>query len=383
MEAAEAHCRSRFWWRRVYGARVLTVMNADDEIMPSLLDDQNALVRAEAARWATSYLNDEVIARLYTMSTEDISPWCRFVAKDSLQHMGAIAVDHVSERLSHPDPGVAEDFVELADGLVTAGRVRDLVNLTSDGTPQTRAHAARLLGGLGGTDSSTALRELMVDDSEDVRINAASAAGAAGDWSLAKNLQALLSDSSYRVRRRAAASLLRLGSPGRILLREAALEGAGIGALTARQALGLVIEDGEDTTALESGSSFGENGHIESRETIEPVKRVEVAAGDDVPTTGVEPGQGRGDVFSRPAHLRTGLDEDWFHPRSTTRPTNGTKDPKSLVKRLRRLLDMMVVSESSKRPRASTARTPASSRRSKHAGMTTSTTSECCECTAR
>jgi len=52
---AEQLCRSYWWWKRLYGARLFAMFGAGHEVLPSLLQDRSPWVRVQAAEWAADH----------------------------------------------------------------------------------------------------------------------------------------------------------------------------------------------------------------------------------------------------------------------------------------------------------------------------------------
>ncbi|HEU0053689.1 MAG TPA: hypothetical protein VFQ39_10945, partial [Longimicrobium sp.] len=67
VDAAERMCASRWWWVRLRGVRLLTVIGGGRETVPAMLADRHPAVRAEAVEWAGEHAEDGEIDRLVAL----------------------------------------------------------------------------------------------------------------------------------------------------------------------------------------------------------------------------------------------------------------------------------------------------------------------------
>lgn len=219
---AENRCRSRFWWRRLRGVRLLTDLGGGDVVVSRLLDDRNTVVRAQALEWATSHPAEAVVASLMS-HLGDADPLCRFTAMDSLIRLGGEITDALAfrlESLSHGSDGTwLEGALKVASCLVEPRFLAPALRWSESPRPRVRALCADVLGGIGGTQGIEALRKLLVDAEAEVRVAAARALGRLAHWPAADALAARLRDPSWDVRRAAGMALLAMGSPGILFLR--------------------------------------------------------------------------------------------------------------------------------------------------------------------
>lgn len=235
---AELQCGSRFWWRRLQGARLLTLIGAGDEVMPSLLRDPHPTVRAQAADWAASHPTPEVIASLLTL-LEDGERFSRFAVQDALLRMGGVAVEQLVGYIYSHSGEPVEAALTVAIGLSDARFLSPALLRCRDASPEVRAQAASLVGSLGGTQGVEVLTALLHDEAAPVRAAAARAIGKLAHWHAAPKLVALLRDRYWIVRREAGLALRALGAPGILFLRRALSDHDLFAADMARQVLDL------------------------------------------------------------------------------------------------------------------------------------------------
>ncbi len=232
---ARSRCRSRRWWRRLQGVRVLTMVGGGVEVVPVLLGDPHPEVRAAAARWAADHPDRGLVRRLVAV-LDDGSPLCRFTAQDSLLRLGAAVAEPLVAYLEGA-PGAGEEAaLQVAAARPDPRFLPSALARCAHPRAPVRALAARLLGAVGGPDVPAPLRLLLADPDHRVRAAAAVALGACGCWPAAPALAGLLDDPAEPVRRGAAAALLSLGGPGIVYLRRGA-RGGGPGADNARHLL--------------------------------------------------------------------------------------------------------------------------------------------------
>ncbi|HZO99236.1 MAG TPA: HEAT repeat domain-containing protein [Terriglobia bacterium] len=217
---AQVECRlqSVWWWRRLYAARLLTVLGVGESAIPKLLKDRHILVRAQGAEWASRYPKPELMEALLSL-LEDSSKLCRFTSQDSLLILGVVAVPYIADYISGQSRPGLEAALEVAVGLAEPRFLQPALNLCDHSAPSVRVLAARLLGRIGGKDAVAALKGLLNDTQGAVRAAAARALGKLGEWPSAPALALFLRDPAWDVRREAGLALRSLGSPGILLLR--------------------------------------------------------------------------------------------------------------------------------------------------------------------
>jgi len=217
---AEFQCRSRFWWRRLQGARLLALIGTGDEVMPSLLHDPEPVVRAQVADWATSHPVPEVIAGLFELLEDDES-FSRFAVQDALLRMGGFSVEPLIRYIYSHSGRSVEAALVVAIGLADSRFLPAALLRCRDASPEVRALAATLVGALGGTEGVEVLIKLLGDPAAQVRAAAARALGKLAHWRAAPTLVTLLRDPYWIVRREAGLALRALGAPGILFLRRA------------------------------------------------------------------------------------------------------------------------------------------------------------------
>lgn len=217
---AEAMCRSRWWWDRLAGARVLTALDHDSPAMRPLLADRSAVVRAQAFVWAAgrddAAVIDELVSRL-----ADPARLCRFTVQDSLLRLGRPAASALARFLSNPEHAGLADGLSVARGLAQPELLPPALALASHPDEEVRARAAGVLGVLGGAEAEGALTRQLTDRAAGVRAAAARALGDSGAWMASSHLLDLLGDPHWPVRRESALALRRLGGAGHLTLRRA------------------------------------------------------------------------------------------------------------------------------------------------------------------
>ena len=213
-------CTDRRWWRRLRAVRMLSLLAEGQQVVPRMLEDRNALVRAEAVAWVADHPTPELLSRLVVMLGE-ASPVTRYTAQDALIRSGGEAVRQpLAAALQIPGPSTVP-ALEVAARLADPSFLPPALELSRSPQPPVRAAAARLLGALGGEAASARLVELLDDQEPVVRIQACQALGTLVAWDAAGHLVAMLEDDSFACAMAAARSLRAMGSRGEILLRQA------------------------------------------------------------------------------------------------------------------------------------------------------------------
>jgi len=213
-------CASRFWWRRLAGARLLGVLDYNGPALRALLDDPDPTVRSEVLHWAASRADSQVIDSLVARLT-DPARLCRFTVRDSLLRLGHPAAVALEKFLERHDPSALADGLLVARGLAQPNLLAPALRLSAHADALVRARAVAVLGTLGGESAAAILVERLHDDDTGVREAAARAIGEVAHWRAASALAERLTDASFPVRREAGLALRRLGSVGVLLLRRA------------------------------------------------------------------------------------------------------------------------------------------------------------------
>ncbi len=234
--AAQGLCRSRLWWRRLEGARLLILCDNSAAEAPLLLRDDHPLVRAAGAELIGLHGAPGDLELVIPLLRDD-AEICRFAAKDALMRGGPGADVVVYAHLATDDALTAESLLQVA--AVLGGHQFTAVALarSHDDSARVRLLAARLLGSIGSASATDRLVELLADPVPEVRWSSATALAALAHWPAASAVAALLVDHEWEVRRRAAIALWRLGAPGQLLLRRARRGENELAAHAARQAL--------------------------------------------------------------------------------------------------------------------------------------------------
>lgn len=220
LDRGERRCASRFWWRRLQGARLLTILGGGDSVLPAMFGDRRFEVRAQVAEWAAEHPHESVIESLVEMLGDE-KTLCRFTVQDSLLRLGAAAVGPLTNRLltGRRSRHEATAALTVAGGLSDPRLLEPALHLTSDDRADVRALALSVIGGLGGKEAIHVLLDRLSDPSAPVRAAAARSLGKLEHWPVAAPLAKLLRDESWEVRREAGLALRALGTPGLLLLR--------------------------------------------------------------------------------------------------------------------------------------------------------------------
>jgi HEAT repeats len=217
---AEALCRSRWWWRRLHGLRLLTQFGDGASLVPALLRDAAPVVRAQAVEWVGRHslagFVDHILQRL-----DDPVGLVRFAAQDALLRGGDVVIEPLRGYLGQaPDRGTGP-ALQVAIGLADPRFLETGLALGQSGSMSTRALAASLAGAIGGRESIASLMAWLADPAPEVRAAAAAALGRMGHWPAAPAIARLLGDRAWAVRREAGLALAALGAPGALFLRRA------------------------------------------------------------------------------------------------------------------------------------------------------------------
>ncbi|MDQ6820514.1 MAG: HEAT repeat domain-containing protein [Actinomycetota bacterium] len=234
---AERWCASRRWFKRLRGARVMTLLGAGGMEIGALMDDRRPEVRAQAAQWAADHPDAEVVDRLLAMLT-DPARLCRFTVEDSLRRVGLAAVPGLLRQLAESEGSSLESALDIATGIADPRFLGPALALCRAPDPRVRALAAALAAAIGGAQVSDTLTGLLADRDAGVRAAAAHGLGKLAHWPAGAALAERLRDSSWDVRRAAALALVACGATGILLLRRALLDRDRFARDMARQVLG-------------------------------------------------------------------------------------------------------------------------------------------------
>ena len=235
---AERDCRSRRWWKRLRGVRLLTLLVGGGAAVPPLLDDDNSEVRAAAVTWVSEGPYPEFVEQLLERLA-DPTPLVRRASKDALLRIGPPAVAPLARALEASSSSGLDDALQVAAGLAAPPLLDPALGLLSHSSARTRALATALVARVGGRRAVNALMTLMTDAEIDVRATAIEGLGRLGHWPAAVNIAAALRDPAWDVRREAGLALRALGPSGELLLRRAFVDEDRFARDMARQVLDL------------------------------------------------------------------------------------------------------------------------------------------------
>lgn len=230
-ETSRKWITSRWWWRRLEGVHLLSLLVNDDPVLLALMDDTHPTVRAQAIEWAGGHIarharseasSPAVVTKLVER-LGDSSNLCRYAARDSVTRAGGVTAAAIAARLSQPGPNLVT-FLEVAASQPDPRFEVSARTLTTNVDPAIRACAARLLGMLGTEAGVGALELMLADEFAEVRAAAAFALGRIGHWPSAMAVADLLADAQWEVRKAAGEALVAMGPPGFLVLRRRASE---------------------------------------------------------------------------------------------------------------------------------------------------------------
>ncbi|HEX8213586.1 MAG TPA: HEAT repeat domain-containing protein [Longimicrobium sp.] len=218
LDHARRLSRSRFWWRRLRGLRLLTAFGGDEAeaVLPHFHDSHPA-VRAQAAEWAGDHPSPAAVRALLEMLA-DPATLCRFAVQDSILRVGLAAAEPLAEHLARSSGCAAAPALEVAAALAQPEFAEPALRLCGDPDPEVRAQAAAVVGAVQAPECAVVLAGLLADPDARVRATAAAALGRIGHWPAAPAVAKLLRDPAFPVRRAAGLALRGLGSPGMLLL---------------------------------------------------------------------------------------------------------------------------------------------------------------------
>ncbi|MEZ5416854.1 MAG: HEAT repeat domain-containing protein [Vicinamibacterales bacterium] len=235
---AERLCRSWFWSRRLFGAKICTLVGHPADIVLTLLADRNASVRAQAIEWALHRPEPAVVEALLAM-LGDHDGRCRFAAQDTLVKLGHAAVAPLIAYLPTAGHAGSLGALDVALTIADARLLPAARALASSPEVPVRARAVALLGALGSADGVALVVSALNDAEPRVRQAALKALGALGHWPAAPQVAGLVLDPVWDVRRQAALCLRALGAPGAIYLRQLRGSDDPVASSVARYALDL------------------------------------------------------------------------------------------------------------------------------------------------
>jgi HEAT repeat protein len=235
---AERLCRSWFWSRRLFGAKICTLVGHPADVVLALLSDRDPSVRAQAVEWAIHRPEPAVVAALLGMLGSHDGR-CRFAAQDTLVKLGHAAVVPLIAYLATADRAGTLGALDVALTMADSRLLAPARALAAAPDPAVRARAIALLGALGSADG-VALVERALDDT-DARVRQAALRALAGlaHWPAAPRVATLVHDPVWDVRRQAALCLRAFGAPGTLYLRQLRNSNDPVASSVARYALDL------------------------------------------------------------------------------------------------------------------------------------------------
>jgi hypothetical protein len=238
LRKAERLSASWFWSRRLFGAKICTLVGHPADVVLALLDDRHPSVRAQAVEWALHRPEPAVVARLLAM-LGDRDGRCRFAAQDTLVKLGHSAVAPLIAFLPTANRTGTLGALDVALTIADARLLVPARALAASPDAAVRARAVALLGALGSADGVALVVAALDDSDARVRQAALKALGSLGHWPAAPKVALLVHDAVWDVRRQAALCLRALGAPGAIYLRQLRGSDDPVAASVARYALDL------------------------------------------------------------------------------------------------------------------------------------------------
>ncbi len=210
--------RSRRWRMRIQAAQLQYLVVDPNFDRAALLADPHPLVRARAVESLDDTQGEEFLDLLLALLA-DSSVAVRLAAQQKILDVGTPAVPALQHHMRHCDQRLIE-VLELAANLADPRLVETLDEHASAPDASMREMTAVALGNGVARLVAPILLRLMNDDSPAVRAAAVVSLGAVGDLASVTEIGRHLSDRSWAVRRACGVSLDRMGSAGRMVLRQ-------------------------------------------------------------------------------------------------------------------------------------------------------------------
>ena len=215
---AQRECHSRWWSRRLHGARLLSQLGGPDPVVRTLLRDEHPAVRMQTVEWAaglgTPELIDDIVELLALPELHS-----RFAVQDAVLRIGDPAIESLVQYLDSHTGTAASAGLDVARTMPDARFLPAAINGLASDSAGVRSSAVRLLGIIGGSDGATRLADLLDDEDAEVRVEAAKALGRTHHWPASSRLARAMEDSSWDVRYAAGEALRAMGAPGLLQLR--------------------------------------------------------------------------------------------------------------------------------------------------------------------
>lgn len=215
-KALRRHVRSRLWWRRAVGARVLALAARPDDLaaVRSLVADPRPAVKLAAITAVKRLPRRELLEAVLDEAVR-VRRVMRGYMMSTLASVGAPLVPILIDRLARPGSLFElRDLIKLAGAIASPELMDVVLHRAAHEDPEVRGAVARALGAFPHPRSQDALLRLIADPAWQVRTRAATALGmlAAADAQVA--LGRAVADANWWVRLRAALALRQLGERG-------------------------------------------------------------------------------------------------------------------------------------------------------------------------
>ena len=216
-----AQADSRWWWRRLDAARLLSVVGSsrDRGLLRQLLGDRHAAVQAAASTCLTRAGDHALIEHMLdTLHTRP--PIVRVFQLRILRENWKNTVPLLLERLVPTAPmAKLQVWIVLAESLGDSRCLAPLISFCNHPVVEMRISATRAIRRYMHPDAEAVLRDMMRDSDWRVRAQAARGLGTIGAVEAIADLSQALGDRSWWVRFRSALALAQLGETGRRALR--------------------------------------------------------------------------------------------------------------------------------------------------------------------
>ena len=216
-----AQATSRWWWRRLDAARLLSVVGSmrDRGLVRQLLNDEHPAVQAAASTCLTR-VSDETLVEHVLDTLHTRSPIVRVFQLRILRENWKYTVPAFLERFVPTAPmAKLQVWFALAECLGDVRSLPPLIAFSTHPVVDIRIAAARAIRRYMHPDAEAVLRDMLRDTDWRVRAQAARGLGTIGARHAVSDLSNALADQSWWVRFRSALALAQLGEVGRRALR--------------------------------------------------------------------------------------------------------------------------------------------------------------------
>lgn len=208
--------RSRFWWRRLSAARLLSCMGRpeDEDLLRGLIVDEQPAIFLAAASALDRTESRELLDTVLDQAIE-APPVARRILFETLVVLRAQVLPSLATRLQTTDePRVLMAWIALAGELGASDLLEYLLPHASSPHLEVRVSIAKTLASYPTPVARDALVTLLFDDAWEVRSQAATALGAIRAVDAIPSLRRALADMNWWVRLRTAIALRQLGDRG-------------------------------------------------------------------------------------------------------------------------------------------------------------------------